>query len=170
MGCPLLPLKDRRGIIIIHAFQKIVSKGGKAESEGQCKPNKLWVDQGDEFCNNLSKGFLKINNIEMYSTCNEGKSVVAERFIRTLKNMIFTHMTAVPKNVCFDVSDNIVNTYNKTVHRTIKMKPIDVASNFCSECNEDSNRNRPKFKVGDRVNISKNKNIFAKGYSQNLSE
>ena len=84
--------------------------------------------------------------------------------------MIFTHMTAVPKNVCFDVSDNIVNTYNKTVHRTIKMKPIDVASNFCSECNEDSNRNRPKFKVGDRVNISKNKNIFAKGYSQNLSE
>ena len=76
----IVPLKDKRGIIV-NAFQKISSKG--------CKPNKIWVDQGGEFYNNLFNRFLKINNIEMYSTYNEGKFVVAERFIRTLKNKIF---------------------------------------------------------------------------------
>ena len=66
---------------------------------------------------------------KMYSTYNEGKSVVAARFIRTLKNNIFKHMTAISQNVYFDVLDDIVNKYNNTVHRTIKMKPIDVTSN-----------------------------------------
>ena len=70
--------------------------------------------------------FLKINNIEIYSTCNEGLSVVAERFIRTLKNKVFKHMTTISKNVYFDVLDAIVNEYNNTVHNTIRMKPIDV--------------------------------------------
>ena len=78
------------------------------------------------FTINLLKYFLKINNIEMYSTFNEGKSVVAERFIRTLKNKIFKHMTAISKNVYFDMLNGIVNKYNNTIHRTIKMKPIDV--------------------------------------------
>ena len=64
----------------------------------------------------------------MYSTYNEGKSVVAERFIWTLKNKIFKHMTAISKNVYFDVLDNNVNKYNNTVHKTIKMKPIDITS------------------------------------------
>ena len=103
----------------------------------------------------------------MYSTYNKGKSVVAERFIRTLKNKIFKHMTAVSKNVYFDVLDDIVNKYNNTVHRTIKMKPIDVISGSYVEYNEDSNEKDPKFKVGDRVRISKYKNIFAKGYTAN---
>ena len=76
-------------------------------------------------------------------------------------------MTAVSKNVCFDVLDDIVNKYNNTVHRTLKMKPIDVTSNSYAEYNEDSNEKDPKFKVGDRVRISKYKNIFAKGYTQN---
>ena len=75
----------------------------------------------------------------MYSTHNEGKSVVAERFIRTLKNKIFKHMAAVSKNVYFDVLDDIVNKYNNTVYRTIKMKPIDVISDSYAESNEDSN-------------------------------
>ena len=64
----------------------------------------------------------------MYSTCNEGKSAVAERFIRTLKNKIFKHMTAISKNVYFDVLDNIADKCNNTVHRTTKMKPVDVMS------------------------------------------
>ena len=76
---------------------------------------------------------MKINNIEMYSTCNEGKSVLAERCIRTLKNKIFKHMTAVSKNVYFDVLDDIVNKYNNTAHRTIKMKPTDVTSDSYAE-------------------------------------
>ena len=106
----------------------------------------------------------------MYSKYNEGKSVVAEKFIKTLKNKIFKHMTAVSKNVYFDVLDDIVNKYNNTVHRTIKMKPIDVTSDSYAEYNEDSNVTKPKFKVGDHVRISKYKNIFVKGYTQNWSE
>ena len=72
-----IPLKDKREISIINAFQKIISDGRK--------PNKIWVDQGGEFYKMLFKRFLRINNIEMYSTYNKGKSVVPERFIRTLK-------------------------------------------------------------------------------------
>ena len=87
----------------------------------------------------------------MHSTYNEGKSVIAERFIRTLKNKIFKHMTAISKNVYFDVLDDIVNKYNNTVHRSIKMKPIDVTFDSYAEYNEDSNEKDSKFKVGDHV-------------------
>ena len=79
-------------------------------------------------------------------------------------------MTAVSRNIYFDVLDNIVNKYNNTVHKTIKMKPIDVTSDSYAEYNEDSNKKDPKFKVGDHVRISKYKNIFAKGYTPNWSE
>ena len=106
----------------------------------------------------------------MYSAYNEEKSVVAERFIRTLKNELFKHMTAVSKNVSFDLLDNIVNKYNNFVHRSIKMKPIDVTSESYAKHNEDSNEKDPKFKIGDHVTISKYSNVFAKGYTQNLSE
>ena len=159
----VVPIKDEKGTSIVNAFKKIISKGRK--------PNKIWVDQGSEFYNNSFKDFLKINNIEMYSTYSEGKSVVAERFIRTLKNKSFKHMTAISKNVSFDVLDDIVNKYNNTVHRTIKMKPIEVTDDYYAEYNEDpSNKKDPKFKVGDNVRISKYKNIFAKGYTPNWSE
>ena len=113
---------------------------------------------------------MKIHNIEVYSAYNEGKSVAAERFIKTLKNNIFKHMTAVSKNVYFDVLDNILDEYNSTVHRTIKMKPIAVTSVSYVEYNEDSNVTKLKFKVGDHVRISKYENIFAEGYTQNWSE
>ena len=91
----------------------------------------------------------------MYSAYNEGKSVVAERFIRTLKNKIFKHMMAVSKIVYFDVLDNIVRKYNNTVLRSIKRKPMNVTSDSYAEYNEDSNEKDPKFKVGDHVGISK---------------
>ena len=106
----------------------------------------------------------------MYSTYNEGKSVVTERFIRTLKNKIFKHMTAISANIYFDALDDIVNKYNNTVHQTTKMKPIDVTSDAYAECNEDLNKKDPKFKVGDHVRISKHKTIFAKRYAPNWSE
>ena len=109
---------------------------------------------------------MKINNIEIFSTYNKGKSVVAERFITTLKNKILKHMTAVLRNVYFD----IVNKYSNTVHRSIKTNPIYIKSDSYPEYNEDSNETDPKFKVGDYVRISKYKNIFAKGYTQNWSE
>ena len=107
----------------------------------------------------------------MYSTYNEGKSAVAERFIRTLKNKIFKHMTAISENIYFDVLDDIVGKCNYTVHRTIKMKPIEVMGDYYAEYNKDpSNKKNPKFKVGDHIRISKYKNIFAKGYTPNWSE
>ena len=114
--------------------------------------NQIWVDQGSKF-HNTFKDFLKINGIEMYSTYNEGKSVVAQRFIRTLKNKIFKHMTAISTNVYFDVLDGIVNKYNKAVHKTIKMKPIDVTGDSYVEYNEDFNKKYPKYKVDDYVRI-----------------
>ena len=159
MGCSF---ERQKGSSIVNTFQKIILEGRK--------PNKTWVDQGGKFYNNSFKRFLKINNIEMYSTYNEGKSVVAERFIRTLKNKIFKHMTAISKNVYFDVLDNIVNKYNNIVHRSIKMKSIDVKTDSYAEYNEDFNGKDPKFKVGDNVRISKYKIIFAKGYTQNWLE
>ena len=106
----------------------------------------------------------------MYSTYNEGKSVVAERFIKTLKNKIFKHMAAISKNVYIDVLNDIVNKYNNTVHRTIKTKPIDVTGDSYVEYNEDANKKGPKCKVNDHVRISKYKNIFAKGYVPSWSE
>ena len=106
----------------------------------------------------------------MYTTYNEGKSVVAERFIRTIKNKILKHMTAIHKNIYFDVLDDIVNKYNNTAHRTIKMKSIDDTSYSYAECNGDFNKKDPKIKVGDQVRISRYKNILAKGYAQNWSE
>ena len=98
----VIPIKDKKGTSIVNAFKKILSDSNR-------KPNKIWVDQGSEFYNKSFKDFLKINNIEMYSTYNEGKSVVAERFIRTLQNKTFKHMTAISKNVYFDVLDDIVD-------------------------------------------------------------
>ena len=88
----VIPLKDKKRISIVNAFQKVILDKG-------CKPNKIWVDQGGEFHNNLLKRFLRINNIEMYSAYNEEKSVVAERFVRTSKNKIFKHMTALSKKM-----------------------------------------------------------------------
>ena len=95
----------------------------------------------------------------MYSTFNEGKSVVAERFIRTLKNKLYKHMTATGKNIYYDVLDDVVNEYNNTKHNTNKMK------HYIDEYNKKDGR----FNVGDRVRISKFKNIFAKGYTPNWS-
>ena len=158
----VVPKKDKKGTSIVNAFKKIVSK--------EKKPNKIWVDQCTEFYNNTFKDFLKINSIEMYSTYNEGKSFVAERFIRTLKNKIFKHLTTISKNVYIDVLNDMVNKYINTVHKTIKMKPIDVTNDSYVEYNEDFNKKGPKFKVSDHVRISKYKNIFAKGYVPNWSE
>ena len=90
----------------------------------------------------------------MYSTYNEGKSVVAERFIKTRKNKIYKHMTYIGKNVYLDALIDIVDEYNNTFHRTIKMKPIDIGDDSFAEYTEESNENDPKFKVGDHVWIS----------------
>ena len=106
----------------------------------------------------------------MYSTHNERKSVVAERFIRTLKSKIYKYMTSISKNVYIDKLDDIVDKYYNTYHTTIKMKPIDVKDNTYINADKEINNKDPKFKVSNRVRISKYKNIFAKSYTPNWSE
>ena len=86
----VIPLKDKKGISIVNVFNKIIKQSNR-------KPNKIWVDQGGEFYNNVFEKWLSYNDINMYSTYNEGKSVVAERFIRTLKNKLYKHMRATGK-------------------------------------------------------------------------
>ena len=99
----------------------------------------------------------------MYSANNEGKSVIAERFIRTLKNKIYEYMTSISKNVYIDKLDDIAKKYNNTYHTSIKMKPADVKDNTYIDFKNESIDKNPKFKVGDHVRISGYKNIFAKG-------
>ena len=114
----VVPLKDKKGASIVNAFQSILKKSNR-------KTNKIWVDKGGEFYNRSMKSWL-----EMYSTHNEGKSVVAERFIRTIKNKIFKYMTSISKNVYIDELDDIVHKYNNKKHKTIKMNPINVKDNW----------------------------------------
>ena len=101
----------------------------------------------------------------MYSIHKEGKSVVVERFIRTLKNKIYKYMTSALKNVYINKLDDIVDEYNNTYHRTIKMKPVDVKDNTYIDFEKEVNNKDPKFKIGDHVRICKYKSIFAKGYT-----
>ena len=160
----VVPLKDKKGASIVIASQNILKQSNRQ------KPNKIWVDKGSEFYNVSFKKWLQDNDIVMYSANNEGKSVVAERFIRTLKSKIYKYMTSISKNVFIDKLNDIVNEYNNTYHTTIKMKPIDVKDNTYINIDKEVNNKVPKFKVGDRVRISKYKNIFAKGYTPNWSE
>ena len=106
----------------------------------------------------------------MYSAHNEGKSVVAERFIRTLKNKIYKYMTLILKNMYIDKLDDIVNEYNNTYYRKIKMKPVDVKDNTYIDFIKEVNEKSLKFKVDDHLRISKYKNIFTKGYTPNWLE
>ena len=103
----------------------------------------------------------------MYSTNNEGKFFIAQRFIRTLKNRIYKPMTLISKNVYIDKLDDIVKKHNNTYHTSIKMKPVDVKDNTYIDFKKESNDKNPKFKVGDHVRISKYKSIFAKEYMPN---
>ena len=159
----VVPLKDKKGVSIVNAFQSTLNKSNR-------KPSKLWVDKGSEFYNRSMKSWLEKNDIEMYSTHNERKSVVVERFIRSIKNKIYKHMTSISKSVYIDKLDDIVNKYNNARHRIITMKPIDVKDNTYIDFGKEVNDNNPKFKVGYHVRISKYKNIFAKGYTPNWSE
>ena len=106
MDCSFERLK---GASIFNVFQKILDDSNRSKAKSkERKPNKIWVDKGSEFYNSSFKKWLKDKDIEMYSIHYEGKSVVAERFIRTLKTKIYKYMTSVSKNVYIDKLDNIV--------------------------------------------------------------
>ena len=151
----VVPLKDKKGESVVKGFKKIVNESSR-------QPNKIWVDQGSEFYNKTFKNWLKDEGIEMYSTYNEGKSVVAERFIRTLKNKLYKHMTAIGKNVYWNVLDDVVEKYNNTINRSIGMKPKDVKSDKKAVYVAESNEKSARFSVGNRVRISKFKTCLLK--------
>ena len=157
----VIPLKDKKDITITNAFQKILKESNR-------KSNKIWVDKGSEFYNSSMKSWSVKNDIKMYSTHNEGKSVVPERFIRTLKNKFYKYMTSISKNVYIDKLVDIVNKYDNKYHSTIKMKPVAVKLNTYVDFNKEINEKTPKFKIDDIIRISKY--FFAKGYVPNWSE
>ena len=137
----VVPLKDKNDMTITKAFQNILGESNR-------KPNKIWVDKGSKFYNRSMKSWLQDNDIELYSTLNERKSVVAERFIRTLKNKIYKYMASISKIVYIDKLDNIVNKYNNT-YSTIKVKPVDVKASTNIDFNKENDKEESKFEVGD---------------------
>ena len=142
----VVPLKDKKGASVVKGFKKIVNESSR-------EPNKIWVDKGSEFYNKVFKNWLKDEGIEIYSMYNEGKSVVPERFIRTLKNKLYKHMTAISQNVYWNVLDDVVAKYNDTINRSIGMEPKDVESDKKAVYVAESNEKSTRFSVGDRVRI-----------------
>ncbi|DAC81743.1 TPA_asm: integrase [Trichoplax MELD virus] len=166
-----VPVKDKTGNSIAEAFDKIIKSSHR-------KPIKLWVDQGSEFYNRVVDKMLNDCNIERYSTYNEGKAVVIERFNRTLKERMWKHFSAKNTNKYIDILQKLIEQYNNSEHSSIKMTPVE-GSKIVNEIqtwhnlygNIESLSKKTKFKVGDRVRISKYKRkVFDKGYTPNWTE
>ena len=157
----LIPLKNKTGITVSEAFKTLFKER---------KPMFIWADKGTEFYNKQVKELLKDNDIELYSTENEEKSSVVERWIGTMKQHLFKYFTANETTKYYDILDKLVKDYNNTVHSSIKMTPVK-ASKLENELTVYKNlypnekTKKPKFKVGDRVRISKKKGKFEKGYT-----
>ena len=152
-----IPLKDKKGITIKNALQKIFK---------QRKPKLLWTDRGTEFYNKQVQDLLNENNIRLYSTNNsEIKSAVIERFNRTFKNMMYKKFIENNNTIFYNILDELANNYNNKYHSTIKMTPIEgskkVNENKIKNIyNFEKTKKPSKFKIGDRVRISLEKNIF----------
>jgi hypothetical protein len=161
----IVPLKSKTGVEVADAFKKIFSEGRK--------PEKLWVDKGKEFYNKDVKSL----GVELYSTENEEKSCVVERWNRTMKEQMFKYFSANSTRRYVDILDELVDRYNITKHSSIKMTPVD-ASKKANEsivfmnlygCSP-AKHMKPKFSVGDRVRITKKKKEFEKGYTPRWTE
>ena len=121
-----------------------------------------------EFYNKLMSEWLENNNIFIFLTYNEGKSVITERFIKTLKAKIYKKTTANDSKTYLSYLNKMIDQYNNTYHHSINKKPINADYSALTEPNE-TNSKVPKFKVNDEVRIAKYKNIFIKGYTENWS-
>ena len=156
----VVPLKNKKGITTT-VFQNFFN-------ESSSKPDKIQVDEGSEFYNISIESWLQGNDIEMYSTHNEGKFVVAGRLFRTSKNKVYKYMISIPKNVYIDKLTDIVNEHNNTYHSIVKMENVDVKSSSYIDFAVKNNGKDPTFKVSEHIRILKYKNIFAKGLYSNL--
>ena len=163
----VIPLKDKKGINVKNALQKIFI---------QRSPKFLWTDRGKEFYNKPVQDLLNENNIKLYSTNNsEIKLSVVERLNRTFKNMMFKKFTENNNTIFYNIIDDLVNEYNNKYHSTIKMSPIEESKKINEKktkniYNFDKTTNPGKFKIGDRVRLSLEKNIFEKSYETNWTE
>ena len=163
----VIPLKDKKGITIKNALEKIFNKR---------KPKFLWTDNGKEFYNKEVQDLLNKNNIKLYSTNNsEIKSAVIERFNRTFKNMMYKKFTENNNTIFYNILDELVNIYNNKYHSTIKMTPIEGSKKINEKkikniYNFEKTKKPGKFKIGDRVRLSLEKNIFEKSYETNWTE
>ena len=170
------PLKDKTGVAVRDAFRDIVQTSGR-------KPRRLWVDEGKEFYNRTLKTWLSDNRIDLYSTHNEGKAVVVERFNRTLKSRMWRHFTLRSTSAYINALPALVDSYNESKHRSIGMTPKE-ASRSEKERFMPNPAGRPpptrlsraaraprRFQVGDKVRITVNKlHAFEKGYTPNWTE
>ena len=164
------PLKNKKGETMVKAFKTIFEEGRT--------PGKLWTDKGTEFYNKNMNDLRKLYDIELYSTENEEKSSIAERWIRTMKEKMFKYFTDYNTNKYIDVLPDLVEDYNNTVHSSTKLTPTDASK----EENElkvwrnlypdryKTSRLNPKFSVGDEVRITKKKKVFEKGYTTRWTE
>ena len=153
----VVPLRSKAGEEVERGFSEIFKER---------RPKKIWVDRGTEFYNQKVK--KRLGSIELYSTFNEGKSVVAERFIRTLKERLYKKMTETRDKNYLKYLDAIVFDYNNTIHSTTGMKPIDVKPGSLGGLyGSKKPTGTPKFEPGDIVRITEKKNIFKKGYTPN---
>jgi len=165
-----VPLKSKTASSVLNAVKAVVK-------ESKREPEKIWVDKGTEFYNKDFKGWAKSQNIIIYSTYGESKSVVAERFIRTIKELIFQKFSESSSRAWVKMLPSIVKYYNRKYHKSIKMSPID-ASDPANELQvyhnlypekEIKSKKKAAFKVGDQVRVSRIKEQFEKGYEPRFS-
>ena len=162
------PLKNKTGNEVANAFKDIL-RGGRG-----CK--KLWCDRGTEFYNVSLRRVLEDSNIEIYSTHNEPKASIAERFIRTLRKKMESNYILTQTTVWYDILPQLIHEYNNAYHRTIKTTPEkasqpenyhQVYHNLYAGAGESMSQ---KFYIGDKVRISLHKGMFEKGANANWSE
>ena len=166
----IVPLKDKKGETVTKAFKTIFKEGRK--------PQYLWTDKGKEYYNKYLKELLKKDNITLYSTENEEKSSVCERWNRTIKTKMWKQFTVQGNTAYLDILPKILKQYNNTKHSSIKMAPAQASTKknqsavyFNLYGNMEQLSSKPKFKVGDKVRISNYKRkVFDKGYTPNWTE
>ena len=162
------PIKTKTGESLVQAFGKIIKKGRK--------PEKLHTDKGTEFTNRMFQKFLKENNIRFFTTHNETKASIVERFNRTLKGKMWKYFTAKNTVKYIDIIQKLVKSYNHSRHRSIGMKPTDVNKDNEGFVWQKLYGEEPhksiyyKFNIGDQVRISKARRTFKKGYLPNWTE
>ena len=159
----IVPLKSKTGVDVANALSKIFSER---------RPMKMWVDKGKEFYNK----HVKALDVQLYSTENEEKSSVVERWNRTMKEKMFKYFSANSTRKYSHILDEMVNNYNNTKHSSIKMTPVEASDKknknrvWMNLNGKATNPVKPKFSVGDKVRITKKKTVFEKGYTPRWTE